>query len=311
MSARFLPFDEASTNALDGRPRRRLCALLTCFNRRDTTLACLRALAASAPLRDIDVHAVLVDDGSSDGTAARVRAEQPWVHVVQPDPAAGALFWCRGMHRAFDEALRAGFDDYLWLNDDTLLQPDAIARLLASQARLRAHAVGPVIVVGSTVDAVTGETSYGGTRLPSRWRPLHVERIPPGAQPQRCDSMTGNIVLVSDEAARRVGNIDPLFEHAMGDTDYALRARRLGVEVWVDAGVHGTCSDNPPGPWRDRSQPLSRRWRDMMARKGLPWRSWLALTRRHAGPLWPLHFALPYAKVVAQGVFKRSRGAGR
>lgn len=307
MSARFISLDSLPAPEASGRPRRRLCALLTCFNRRDTTLACLRALAASTELGDINVCAVLVDDGSSDGTSAFVRAEHPWVHVVQSDPAEGALFWCRGMHRAFGEALRVGFDNYLWLNDDTLLQSDAVARLLTSQAHLRARASGPVIVVGSTIDAVTGEVSYGGTRLPSRWRPLRVERIQPGDQPQRCDSMTGNIVLVSAEAARRVGNIDPLFEHAMGDTDYALRARRLGVEVWADAGVHGTCSDNPPGPWRDRSQPLSRRWRDMMARKGLPWRSWLALTRRHAGLLWPLHFASPYVKVAVQGLLRRPR----
>ena len=311
MSVRFIPFGELHSQGASGAPRRRLCALLTCFNRRDTTLACLRALAASTGLGDVDVCAVLVDDGSSDGTDARVRAEHPWVQVVRPDPAEGALFWCRGMHRAFAEALRVGFDDYLWLNDDTLLLADALARLIAGQAHLRARASGPVIVVGSTVDATTGEVSYGGTRLPSRWRPLRVERVQPGDEPQRCDSMTGNIVLVSAEAARRVGNIDPLFEHAMGDTDYALRARRLGVEVWADAGVHGTCSDNPPGPWRDRSQPLARRWRDMMARKGLPWRSWLTLTRRHAGPLWPIHFALPYAKVIAQGLFRRARADSR
>ncbi len=90
----------------------------------------------------------------------------------------------------------------------------------------------------------------------------------------------------------------------MGDTDYALRARALGVQVWVDAGVHGSCSDNPPqGKWVDPAQSLALRWRDMNTRKGLPWRSWLVLTRRHAGPLWPIQFALPYAKVLAQGLF--------
>ncbi len=285
----------------------RLCALLTCFNRRGKTLACLQALAASTGLPHVQVSAVLVDDGSSDGTALAVRAQFPWVTVIRPDPAEGALFWCRGMHRAFEAALRLGFDDYLWLNDDTMLQPDALARLLASRARVRATAGADVLLVGSTIDAATGQVTYGGERRPSKWRPMRVERVQPGPVPQQCDSMTGNIVLVSAAVAQRVGNVDPVFEHSMGDTDYALRARGLGVQVWVDAGVHGTCSDNPArGTWVDATQTLAHRWRDMMTRKGLPWRSWLALTRRHAGPLWPIHFVLPYAKVVAQGLLKPS-----
>ena len=292
--------------AISSEATRSVCALLTCFNRRALTLACLEALAASTGLAGVRLAAVLVDDGSTDGTAQAVRERFDWVTVVQPDPADGALFWCRGMHRAFEAALRIGFDDYLWLNDDTLLQPDALARLLSSRDRLRAQARSPVLMVGSTVDAATGAVTYGGERLASRWRPLRVERVLPGAAPQACDSMTGNIVLVSAEAARRVGNVDPVFEHSMGDTDYALRARALGVQVWVDAGVHGTCSDNlARGTWVDATQTLSRRWRDMHTRKGLPWRSWLVLTRRHGGPLWPLHFVLPYAKVIAQGLLRQ------
>ena len=284
---------------------RRVCALLTCFNRREQTIACLRALAASTGLEGVAVHAVLVDDGCTDGTAHAVAADFPWVRVVRVDPTEGALFWCRGMHRAFAVALEAGYDHYLWLNDDTLLAPDALARLLASARQLRPRVGTPVIVVGSTLDAATGAVTYGGERRPSRWRPLRIERLQPLAVAQRCESMNGNIVLIAAEVARRVGNIDAVFEHSMGDTDYALRARRCGVQVWLAAGTHGTCSDNcPAGTWCDPSQPLRARWRDMMTRKGLPWRSWLVLTRRHAGPLWPIHFASPYVKVLAQGLLR-------
>jgi len=283
----------------------RVCALLTCFNRRAMTVACLRALAANVGLPGVELHAVLVDDGSTDGTAAAVRAEFPWVRIVAVDPTQGALFWCRGMHRAFAVALDTGFDHYLWLNDDTMLVPDALARLLATELHLRRRTGAAVIVVGSTTDAQTGRLTYGGERRPSRWRPLRIQRVHPRDIAQPCDSMTGNIVLITSAVARRVGNLDPTFEHSMGDTDYALRARRLGVQVWTGAGTHGTCSDNPAqGTWCDARLPLNERWRDMMTRKGLPWRSWLALTRRHAGPLWPLHFAQPYAKVIFQGLFR-------
>ncbi len=281
----------------------RVCALLTCFNRREKTIACLDALAASSGLDGVELNAVLVDDGSTDGTAQAVSERFAWVQVVR---AEGTLFWCRGMHLAFDTALRTGFDAYLWLNDDTMLHADAVRRLLDSAAALSQRAGAQVIVVGSTVDAVTGALTYGGERRPSRLKPLRIEPVPPLGTPQRCDSMTGNIVLIGAEVARRVGNVDPVFEHSMGDTDYALRANKLGVQVWVDAGVHGTCSDNAvQGTWCDTTQPLGPRWRDMMTRKGLPWRSWLVLTQRHAGPLWPLYFALPYVKVVVQSALRR------
>jgi len=297
----------APTRRQDPSPPVRLCALLACFNRREQTVACLRALAASVGLRGLQVRAVLVDDGSTDGTGQAVRDEFPWVQVVQADPSEEALFWCRGMHRAFAVALETGFDHYLWLNDDTLLAPDALERLLATEVQLRRCLDADVIVVGSTTDSQTGRVTYGGERQPSRWRPFRIERLQPREVAQACDSMTGNIVLITRHVARRVGNIDPAFEHSMGDTDYALRARQRGVQVWLAAGTHGTCSDNAPqGTWCDRSQPLSVRWRDMMTRKGLPWRSWLVLTRRHAGVLWPLHFAMPYAKVLAQGVLRHA-----
>lgn len=285
--------------------RHRLCALLTCFNRRDMTLACLQSLCDSEGLAGIHLRAVLVDDGSSDGTAEAVRERFPWVTVIWPGADEGALFWCRGMHRAFKVALDIGFDDYLWLNDDTTLASDALSRLIASRACLRETHAHPVLIVGSTIDPSTGRVTYGGERRPSRWKPMRVERIQPGLEPQRCDSMTGNIVLIDADVARRVGNVDPVFEHSMGDTDYALRALAAGISVWVDAGVHGACTDNSPaGTWCDASQSLAHRWRDMMTRKGLPWRSWLALTRRHAGPLWPIHFASPYLKVLAHGLLR-------
>jgi GT2 family glycosyltransferase len=99
--------------------------------------------------------------------------------------------------------------------------------------------------------------------------------------------------------ACKVGNLDPTFEHAMGDTDYALRARRAGVRAYVAPGIAGYCSVNPlKGSYFDRSLPLHRRWQLIRSRKGLPVRSWLRFTRRHGGWLWPIYFAWPYAKVV-------------
>ena len=274
----------------------RVCTIMTSFNRRDKTMECLNALSKNETTYEIRLATILTDDGSTDGTSPSVETAFSWVHIIQ---GTGNLYWCRGMHNSFGLALKCNADFYLWLNDDTVLQQDALARLLQWESELRTSHGRPVIVVGSTNDPEFGGITYGGERQASLWRRTRFVKIIPSDKPQRCDSMNGNIVLISRAAAQIVGNLDPTFEHAMGDTDYALRARRLGVDVWVAPGVFGTCADNSPtGTFMDPSLPLSRRWKMMMGRKGLPWRSWLTLTRRHTGLLWPLYFVWPYVRLL-------------
>jgi GT2 family glycosyltransferase len=336
----------------DAAPATRLCALLACHNRREHTLASLHALEVAAARVPLALQAVLVDDGSRDGTAAAVRSRFGWVEVIEAD---GSLFWCRAMHRAFARALeRGGFDAVLWLNDDSHLAPDALQRLHAVATAKGEGGRAPVIVVGSLVagpleaggavgaveageavqaidsaqavgrhDLLGAESgdppvagrgeqpgahapSYGGRVAASRWRRTAWRLVPPGPEPQALDTLDGNLVWINSAAVRRVGNLDPAFEHAMGDVDYGLRARRLGVPLWLAPGVCGHCAPNPvTGGFRDRSLPLARRWRAMLAPKGLPWRSWLRLTRRHAGPLWPLFFAWPYVRVLLEAGLPR------
>lgn len=283
----------------------RLAVLMTCFNRKNKTMECLQALTNSARYPQLEVDAVLVDDGSTDGTMQAVQAKFPWVQVVR---SSGNLYWARGMHQALQIAMQSDYDFYLWLNDDTMLYADALSRLLACEAALRTQSNGPIIVVGSTVDEHTGALTYGGEVRVSTLRKMRFARIKPSDAAQPCESMNGNTVLISRDAARIVGNVEPAFEHAMGDTDYALRANKLGVGVWAAPGVHGTCSGNAAtGTYMDTALPLRRRWQLMQSRKGLPWRSWLILTRRHAGVAWPLYFAWPYLSLLLGGYRSKTK----
>src|SRR6476619_4525822 len=95
-----------------------IAVVMTCHNRRNTTLACLHTLYEQK--HHCDVY--LTDDGSYDGTAQGIKAEYPDVHILQGN---GNLFWVGGMHLAFNEAIKNQYDYYLWLNDDTFLEPNA------------------------------------------------------------------------------------------------------------------------------------------------------------------------------------------
>ncbi len=281
--------------------RPRIAVLLACHNRKAATLSSLARLQEQDTAAQLEVF--LVDDASSDGTAEAVRARFPQVRMLR---GSGQLFWCGAMRRALATALERDFDFYLWLNDDTTLDLDAVRRLLEAHEGIAGKGSQPAIVVGSTRDPRTGEPTYGGVVRASRLHPLKYRLLAPGAEPRPCHSMNGNCVLIPRDAAARAGNLSPEFSHGIGDFDYGLRARRAGCGLWVVPATVGTCARNSAeGGFRDPRLPWRERLRAMFSRKGLPPGEYLAYARRHGGPLWPFYWALPYAHTVVACLFRR------
>lgn len=281
----------------------RIAAILTVFNRRDLTLACLRAIEAQQASADARIEVFLTDDASTDGTAEAVAREFPDVHLLEGD---GSLFWNGGMRQSFAAAQARDFDYYLWLNDDTEMDEGAIARLIATHRGLAAARPEPVIVVGTTRDPDTGTLTYGGQMRKSAAQPLRfLVATPMPDRPRQVDTMNGNCVLIPRNVVQRLGNIAPHYIQKMGDFDYGFRAVHAGCTVWVAPGTIGTCAAHPPR--RTDQQPLADEIRRLSSIKELPPRPWATFCRRWAGPLWPLFFASPYLKRGAALVAQRLR----
>ena len=243
---------------------------MTCFNRREETLRCLDAISSQAGLALLKVSIFLVDDASTDGTASAVRNRFPEVNVIS---GMGNLFWNRGMRMAFDEARKCDFDAYLWLNDDTMLSPDALSTLLSAWKDLQREGTD-AIVTGSTFDRISGRRTYGGFRWTGKWRRTLIP-VEPSHIPVACDTMNGNCTLIPRRVSEAVGNLDPSFHHSFGDMDYGFRARAQGFK---------------------------RRWRHLNSPKGSPFPEWRLYCSRHLGPLWPLYAVSPYLKTLATAI---------
>lgn len=287
----------------------RVAVLVTSHNRRVLTLASLTSLFEQHGINDVALSVFLVDDGSTDGTGDAVRLRFPRVHVLQGD---GSLFWDGGMRVAFAAARQKAFDAYIFLNDDTVLYKDAMARIVAC-ARSRLAEGTPSIVAGSTRSPVSGKHSYGGFSIRTRGPVLCLEKIEPRpTSTVRCDTMNGNFALIPREIAEIVGNIETRFCHHFGDFDYGLRAKRAGFDVVVASGFLGECAENSSADtWRDSRLSLRTRWHHLHSPKGMPFGEWCLFTTRHYGWRSVYYMWSPYAKTIVSGLIGLLSGRHR
>ncbi|MCU0544509.1 MAG: glycosyltransferase family 2 protein [Oscillatoriaceae cyanobacterium Prado104] len=290
-----------------------IAVLMTCHNRKSKTLVTLKSLFEQILTSEIDLTVYLVDDGSTDGTAAAVRENYPQVKIFSGD---GSLFWNGGMRLAFSEALKDDPDYCLWLNDDTVLYPQALNTLLETSRQLIAQGETKAIVAGSTCDPETGVFTYGGMVQSRWWHPIYLRAVEPSDRPQPCDTMNGNFVLIPKAVVRIAGNLDPAFIHYAADYDYGWRAKQQGCTVWIAPGYIGTCALNPK-PTAVPERPLTEQLEKVSKPKGLalqdvtlqPLEEWKVYTQRHGGLLWPIYWLLPYRRLIWMSFMARLKGA--
>jgi glycosyltransferase involved in cell wall biosynthesis len=234
-----------------------LHVIMATYNRRETTVLCLKKLIAAADAARQEMRVVLFDDGSVDGTAEAVLALLPNAQVLRGD---GSAFWARSMSEAEIVALRdAADEDYLmWLNDDVALDPDAIERALELTKTFPTH-----ILVAASRDPSSGEVSYGGFNKIG-WHPLKFEFVPSSTEPREVDTFNGNIVFVRVSVAKRLGGIDGRFSHALADIDYGLRAVKSGEKNVLLPGTFGTCARNVIPEFGS----LPSEWKAFLSQKG-------------------------------------------
>jgi rhamnopyranosyl-N-acetylglucosaminyl-diphospho-decaprenol beta-1,3/1,4-galactofuranosyltransferase len=242
-----MPASDASpASSPAGSPARvRVTAVLVTYNRRELLLESLAAVHGQSRPPDT---VIVIDNASSDDTAAAVRTRFPAVQLAElPCNTGGAGGFAYGLALAL-----AGAADLVWLmDDDTMPQPRALAALLDARSRLPGR---PPALVASRVLWTDG-----------RPHPMNTPRTKPfaskaelgaaaaaGCRPIRSASFVS--VLVDAGACRQRGL--PLADYFLWNDDFEFTARLLrgntGLLCPASVVVHKTSSfgstDTDPGP---------------------------------------------------------------
>jgi GT2 family glycosyltransferase len=220
-------------------PRVDLSVIIVSFNTREMTLAALRSLYAETRATAYEV--IVVDNNSSDGSAAAIGAEPGPHRLIASDANLG---FAAGNNLA---AEMARGDYLLLLNPDTVVRDGAVDRLLAfARERPEAGIWG-------------GRTLFGDGRLnPSScwgrmtaWRLLCRATGLTGLFPaseicngeayggwdrsssREVDIVSGCFFLIRRDLWQRLGGFDPRFFMYGEEADLCLRAKALGARPAV------------------------------------------------------------------------------
>ena len=214
--------------------------VIVSYESRELLARCLASLAAD-PGRRSSTEVIVVDQASSDGTAAWLAAEHPDVRLVAlPENSGFGAGNNRGAAVAEGRWL-------LLLNSDAFVRPGAIDELVRfAEARPEIGAAGPRLLWPD------GRLQRSCRRFPTVFRLatefLYLRKLAPRSrilngfycgefahdEARRVDWVTGACVLVRRELYERLGGFDEAFFLYSEEVDLLYRAARLGAETWYD-----------------------------------------------------------------------------
>ena len=199
----------------------RVACIVLNWNGWVNTLECLAALKACTYPH---LTVVVVDNGSTDDSVARIAAAFPEVTLLKSDKNLG---FAGGSNIGIRHALAHGAD-YVWLlNNDTIPSPETLSGLVAKA--LTGTKIGAVASICYYADSPSTVQVWAGARV-NLW--LGYSRN--ATEPQKdnwFDALYGASIMIQRAALEDVGLLDPGFFFYCEETEFCLRLRKKGWSI--------------------------------------------------------------------------------
>jgi GT2 family glycosyltransferase len=172
---------------------------------------------------------VVVDNGSADGSAERIRERFADVTLIEN---ARNLGFAGGNNIGINHAIQRDAEYVLLLNSDTVVSADLLRELVtAAQSDQRIGMLGPKIYYHHKSNVIW---SAGGTLSrygePGHLRVNEVDELP-GETIRDVDYVTGCAIMIKRSVIEQVGLLDERFFIYFEEAEWCSRARHAGYRV--------------------------------------------------------------------------------
>lgn len=242
-----------------------------------------------------DFEVFLLENGSKNNSIAKEDLPKtPYkIHYYRSKTNTG---FAGGNNILLKKASKTKDFDYFWfLNNDALVCKDSLLSLLSTFSKYpKAGVVGSLVIqnedkvwwAGSSLDLKKG-------KIKKLYYGLNVSKVPKTIF--KTDEVNGAVMCFSKDVYKSIGDMDTSFFHTAEDTDYSLRAKNAGFELYINPKskvFHGV-SKSSGGAYSYKHMYYVERGRILLMKKygAFSFNSFLSLL-----PFWVKRFLAPFIK---------------
>ncbi len=198
------------------------------WNGLDDTVRCLESVKGQVYK---NLRILVVDNGSNDDEASEIKRQFPSVHLIRNSQNLG---FTGGHNQGMEAALEVKADYVLVLNNDVVLTPDSIEKLVAFyEVTPDAGMISPLILYSDRERLWFG----GGRVAMGMIRHTHkgdkVASLDLPKAPFKTDYVPGTAMLVSTKLIREIGKLDNRYFAYYEDLDWCQRAETHGYYAYI------------------------------------------------------------------------------
>jgi len=208
----------------------KIAIILLNWNGKQDTLTCLESLTK---LTYLNFEVIVVDNGSTDGSASGIRKDFPEFLLIETGENLG---FAEGNNVGMRKAMQRGAELFFLLNNDTIVAADILDRFVEMHASYpEAGIFGAKICLfdqKQKLDHLGGmwNKKTGTFELIGKHR---EENKPQWQHPQELDYVCGAGMMVRRKVIETIGYLDPRFFLIWEESDFCFRSRRAGFKIFT------------------------------------------------------------------------------
>lgn len=222
---------------------RKICFVIPTFNRREFLYRIIKQIFyQSKDIKNHEFYIIVVVDGSTDGTLEMLKKEFPLVHTVLGN---GSWWYTKSINKGLNYACKTlNTDLIITLNDDVQIEDSFVKNLLKNFIENLSIKRSNFKEIHSAITLIKGKKTriyYGGNYRENYFRVFyyfptfsefnlleHSDKILDTTR------VTGRGLLFHVKALEDVGFFDEKFKQYKSDSDFGLRAIKIGYKLKVN-----------------------------------------------------------------------------